>query len=107
VDHYAKAYPIFSRIRGYRRMQKMLNSLKKFEGSEVAKERIRIIEFYDNYGENATKEAFGADRKVISRWKRRLRENRGELSSLIPHSTRPHRMRRSEILLRLLNIYGG
>lgn len=75
----------------------MLNSLSKFEGSEIASERLRIIKFYEEYGEAATKEAFGADRKVISRWKRRLQENRGELSSLIPQSTRPHRTRRSEI----------
>ncbi|RJR20792.1 MAG: hypothetical protein C4581_02930 [Nitrospiraceae bacterium] len=75
----------------------MLNSLSKFEGSEVASERLRIIKFYVEYGEAATKEAFGADRKVISRWKRRLQDNRGELSSLIPQSMRPHRTRRSEI----------
>jgi len=75
----------------------MLYSLRKFEGSEVAKERLRIIEFHEEYGEKATKEAFGADRKVISRWRRRLREGRGELDSLIPKSTRPCRTRRSEI----------
>jgi transposase InsO family protein len=75
----------------------MLYSLRKFEGSEIAKERLRIIEFYEEYGEKATKEAFGADRKVISRWKRRLREGKGELESLMPDSTRPCRTRCSEI----------
>jgi len=66
MDHYAKAYAIFSRIRGYRRYRQMLSSLRKFSRDEVVQQRMRIMEFYDRYGEQATREAFGADRKVIS-----------------------------------------
>ena len=73
MDHYAKAYPVFSRIRGYRRIQKMLQSLRKFDKSEIAKQRLKIIEFYDEFGEKATKQAFGADRKLIYVWKKKLR----------------------------------
>ena len=51
----------------------MLCSLRKFTKDEVAQQRMRIIDFYKKYGEQATKEAFGADRKVVSRWKRRLK----------------------------------
>ncbi len=40
----------------------MLSSLKKFSNNEVAQERLKIIKFYEQYGEKATKEAFGADR---------------------------------------------
>ena len=97
MDHYARAYPIFSRIRGYRRIKEMLYSLRKFEGSEVVQERMRIIKFYKQYGEKATKEAFGADRKLISRWRERLKESGGSLESLIPVSTRPHKLRRSNV----------
>ena len=93
VDHYSKAYPIFSRIRGLRRFKGMLVSLRKFSRSEIAQERIRIISFYDQYGEKASKEAFGADRKVVSRWKTRLRAAGGCLSGLAPHSTRPKQIR--------------
>ena len=50
----------------------MLASLRKFDSSEVAKERMRIISFHQQYGERATKEAFGADRKTVSRWRKRL-----------------------------------
>ncbi|MEM2921468.1 MAG: hypothetical protein QXF26_04030 [Candidatus Bathyarchaeia archaeon] len=53
----------------------MLFSLSRFSGSEVAQQRMKIINFYQLYGEKATKEAFGADRKVISRWRKRLKEN--------------------------------
>lgn len=67
-----KTYPIFSRIPGYRRLTNMLYSLRNFDQSEVAQQRVKIINFYHRYGEKATKEAFGADRKVISRWRQRL-----------------------------------
>lgn len=75
----------------------MLYSLKHFDESEVAKQRMKIIRFYETYGEKATKEAFGADRKVISRWKKRLTETGGKLESLIPFSTRPKRVRMPRI----------
>ena len=75
----------------------MLYSLRKFRKDEVAKERLRIIKFYEEYGEKATKEAFGADRKVISRWRKRLKDSAGELASLVPHSTRPRQVRCSKV----------
>lgn len=71
----------------------MLSSLRRFARSEVAQERLRIIQFYKQYGEKATEEAFGADRKVINRWGQRLRRHNGGLEGLIPESTRPRRTR--------------
>ena len=96
-----KAYPIFSRILGSKKVINMIASLRRFDKSEVAKERMKIINFYNQYGEEAVKEAFGADRKVVSRWRKRLYDSNGKLSSLIPFSTRPINVRvpeeRSEI----------
>ena len=71
----------------------MLKSLRKFDSSEVAQQRMDIISLYDQFGEVATKQAFGADRKVVSRWKKRLISSKGKLSSLVPCSTRPHALR--------------
>lgn len=51
----------------------MLCSLRRFDKSEVAQQRMRIIKFYEKYGEKATYEAFGVSRKVISRWRKRLK----------------------------------
>ena len=67
----------------------MIPSLRRFDANEVAKKRMEMISFYDTYGETATKQAFGADRKVISRWKKRLSRSNGRLASLIPISTKP------------------
>jgi transposase InsO family protein len=71
----------------------MLYSLKRFSKSEVAVQRMKIIKFYDEFGEKATIDAFGADRKVISRWKLRIKRNNGRLESLVPISTKPHHFR--------------
>ncbi len=75
----------------------MLCSLRRFSRDEVAQHRMKIIKFYEEYGEKATKDAFGADRKVISRWRRRLKEGGGSLASLIPYSTRPCKVRTSNV----------
>src|SRR3989344_8834716 len=89
MDHSSKAYPILSRIQGIRRLYAMLSSLQRFNTSEVASQRLKIIKFFDQYGEKATKEAFGADRKVVSRWRQRLTTSKGRLQALVPVSTRP------------------
>jgi putative transposase len=80
----------------------MLWSLRGFGESEVAQQRMKILKFYETYGEAATREAFGADRKLISRWRKRLRAEGGKLSALIPHSTRPRRVRTSVVSLRVI-----
>ena len=67
----------------------MIESLRRFSGSEIATQKLKIINFYDSHGEIPTKEAFGVDRKVISRWKKRLTLSDGKLSSLVPFSTKP------------------
>ena len=71
----------------------MLSSLRKFSKDGVAKQRLKIMKFYDEYGEKAVREAFGADRKVISRWRKRLTKSGGKLESLIPYSTKPKQVR--------------
>ena len=95
MDHVAKAYPILSRIRGLKGAQSMLSSLRKFNRDEIAQKRMEMIVFYDEFGEKATVQAFGVDRRVISRWKKRLSASGGRLISLIPYSTRPRVVRRS------------
>jgi len=93
MDHYAKAYPIFSRIRGLEEVKKVIASLRRFSKDEVAKERLKILEFYEEYGEKATIKAFGVKRNTIWVWKKRLKESRSSLSSLIPTSTTPKTQR--------------
>ncbi len=75
----------------------MLESLRHFEASDVAKERHKILKFYEHYGEKATNQAFGANRKVIHHWRKLLKDSGGRLEALVPESTRPDRVRGPEV----------
>ncbi|MBU1126882.1 DDE-type integrase/transposase/recombinase, partial [Patescibacteria group bacterium] len=61
---------------------------------EVAQERLKILEFYKMYGERAVIKAFGIKRNTVFVWKKRLKESRNSLASLIPTSTVPKTQRR-------------
>lgn len=82
----------------------MVESMRHFASSDVAKERLRIIEFYDEFGEKATKKAFKIDRKTIWVWKKRFKDNTKHLSSLVPYSTRPKRVREMKTDPRIISL---
>jgi len=81
----------------------MISHLRRFDVSLVAKERQKIIKFYEVYGERATKEAFGVDRKIIYIWKGRFKRSKGNLSSLVPYSTAPKRIRSIQVESKVLS----
>ena len=72
----------------------MLPSLRKFSANEVAQERLKIIQFYDDHGEAETKQYFGVNRKTLWAWKQQLKRTGGHLEALRPKSTRPKHVRR-------------
>lgn len=88
---------IFFRIAPTKGVTNMISHLRRFDVSAVAKERLKILKFYQVYGEVATKEAFGVDRKIIYIWKRRFKRSLGNISSLVPYSTAPKRVRSIQI----------
>lgn len=67
------------------------------KGIEIAQRQIEIIRFYDEYGKEATKKAFGVSKATIYNWKKILKLNGNEVRSLIPLSRRPIRRRVSKI----------
>ncbi len=69
----------------------------KFAKGEIAKQRLEIIKFYERYGERTTIEVFGVDRRVINRWRKKLKENDGKVVALAPLPKRPKRVRKSII----------
>jgi len=93
---------IYARIKGSKGVMPVITSLRKFSTSEVAQERMRIISFYDRYGEHATKEAFNTNRKTICVWKKRIRHGNQHLVALTPQSTRPHTPRGMQVDTRLV-----
>ena len=81
----------------------MLKSMRRFSKDEVAQERLRIIEFYKEYGEKAAIKAFGIKRNTVFVWKKRLKDGRNSLASLIPTSTTPKTQRRMTTNLRIVS----
>ena len=90
-------HSIFFKIAPVKEVKVMVSHLRRFDLSSVAKERLKIIGFYGTYGEKATKEAFSVDRKTIYVWRKRLKRSQGKLSSLVPYSTAPKRVRSIQV----------
>lgn len=59
----------------------------------TAKDRARILAFWEKHGLAPTKEAFGVSRATLYAWKAELRKGGGKLEALNPKSTRPHQVR--------------
>ena len=78
---------------GYsRRMQQIDDILNHPKRSEI-ESRQKIIEFFDEYGAKATKQAFGQSRSTVYLWKRRLTVSGGRLSALASGNRAPHHRR--------------
>ena len=65
--------------------------------SEEAKRRVRILAFWEKYGDTATKEAFGTSRATLFRWQKALEGSLGKLESLNKKSTAPKNKRKRNI----------
>jgi hypothetical protein len=83
---------LFSTMQQVKEVSNLLLSQKQYSENGVAQERLRIIQFYAEFGEKATKKAFSVDRKIVWVWKKRMKD--GTLAALIPSSTRPKTTRR-------------
>ncbi len=61
--------------------------------SAKAQERVKILAFWEKYGDTATSDAYGVSRRTLYRWQKALGERGGKLEGLNPLSTAPHRRR--------------
>ncbi len=85
---------LLPRFKGnYTALMKTLESSCKFDVSDIAKYRLKVIEFGEAHGWKAVKDAFGVGRSTYFLWKKELVSKQGKLSSLVPKSTRPRRVR--------------
>jgi transposase InsO family protein len=55
----------------------------------VILERLKIIEFFEEFGEEATKKAFNKSRSTVFLWKQNIKNSGGFLSALKPDSKAP------------------
>ena len=65
---------------------------------ELINQRIKTLEFFDEYGKEATRKAFEVGRSTIYLWKGKLTKSGGKLSSLKPQSKAPKTRTRRVVL---------
>jgi putative transposase len=65
--------------------------------TEEAKRRCRILTFWEKYGTEAVKEAFGISRPTLFRWQKELKAGLGKLEALNKRSTAPKTRRKRTI----------
>jgi len=91
-----------------------LNSLINHPKYEEISRKLNIINFYDKYGISATREAYGVGRSTIYLWKKKIKENGGDIRVLASLSRAPKNRKREskrdkrieEYIIRYREIYG-
>lgn len=102
VHHQVYIRPKFS-SRDYNVLMKTIHNSLTFDTSDVAKFRLHVLNFFYDHGFGATKRAFGVCHSTLYGWKRTFEASGKRLSSLVPCSTRPHRIRAMVVDPRLLS----
>jgi putative transposase len=83
-----------STVKGYSHVMKYLDDITSHPQRECIEQRVKIIRFFDDYGEDATRRAFGKSRSTIYLWKQKLKQASGKLTALAPGNRAPIRKRR-------------
>ena len=78
---------------GYSHFMQFINNILDHPKRESIEERVKIIEFCNEFGFKATKRAFGKSRSTIYLWKQKLKQAGGKLSALAPGDRTPLRKR--------------
>ena len=94
---------IFNKFRGTKGFISGWERLLRFRYmiSEEAKERCRILAFWERHGTDATQEAFRVSRRTLFRWQAALYKAGGKLEALNLCSRAPRKRRRRNIPLAL------
>lgn len=90
---FGKARRVFSGIKGYDYWMKTVININQFNKNEVAGYRLKVIKHSKRFGLASALSAYPVARSTLFLWKKKLKESQGRLSSLIPESTRPKRVR--------------
>ena len=84
----------FDHIRGYDEFMKTYYRTLAFDRSKAANLRLEVLKFFDQFGLKATISAFKVSKATIYRWRKKYFDDQKRLTSLIPQSTKPKRVRR-------------
>ncbi len=80
---------------GYSRFMHYMVDYLDHPQKAIIEQRLEILQFYDEFGAKATRQAFRKSRATIFLWKQKLAKAGGKLSALAPGNRTPkHRRRR-------------
>jgi hypothetical protein len=80
-----------------------INTALGFDSNDKAKLKLRVIEVFERSGLEATQLAFpGISRRTIYRWREKFIASENRLSSLLPLSTKPKRVREMVVPYQIL-----
>lgn len=99
---FGKIKNYFQPISGYHRFMKTVISIDRFDKSEVAKFRYKVLKHWQQYGLNSTLDAYPVKRSSLFNWRLALIKSNGKLSSLIPKDTKPFHVRQMIVDQRLI-----
>src|SRR5574343_1231149 len=87
---------IFNKFRGTKGFIVLWERMLRFRYmiTEQAKQRCRILAFWEKHGNTATYEAFKVSRATLFRWQKALKGNNGQLEGLNPKNRCPKNKRR-------------
>jgi transposase InsO family protein len=74
---------------GYRRFMKRSVNRQDTSRQKVIEERLKIIRFFEQWGADATQEAFNKSRSTIFLWKQKLKKSKGSIAALAPGDRTP------------------
>jgi transposase InsO family protein len=82
---------------------KTVNQALGFDANEIAKFRFRCIQILEKQGFDGVKLAFPeVSRRSVFRWQKRYLDSGKKLTSLIPSSTKPHKLRQMIVPAKIL-----
>lgn len=87
---------IFNKFKGTKGFISIWERVLRFQSMRNQKEverRVKILVFWEEYGDKAVKDAFGTSKRTLFRWKAVLNNTERKLSALDPKSTAPKKRR--------------
>jgi len=90
------------KLRVYNSSMYHITNSKLFNQSDSAKFRLQVIEYYSKYGTQPTIDAFKISKATVFRWRKIFLDSNKNIYSLIPQSTKPHRVRQMNVDYRII-----
>ncbi len=81
-------------VKGYIHLMQFLDDVTDHPQRESINKRVEIIKFFDDFGEEGARRAFGVSRSTIYLWKQKIKKANGKISALASGDRAPKHKRK-------------